>query len=526
MNIVPKSGGNTLSGSIFGTWGNGDMQGSNCADELKAAGSRRRARSSRATTSTARSAVRSAGTGSGSSARCAFQGNSNYIANMYDNKNAGDPTKWTYEPDLSRQAFKDQTWQNASGRITAQITPAQQGERLLGRAEGLQELRERRPRANATTSPEANTYADLGPMRFQQATYLAGQQQVPARGRLRLLLLALGRPRQGGPEHQATWCAWSSSARPAARSTATSPGLIYRSQTTDLFSDSATRTSPTLARGGVVRHRSTELQVRLHRHLLGDIRSANRSAQQPAVPRQQRRAQPVDAVHQQLQQNALDAQRRLLRAGAVDADRLTLQGALRYDHAWSWAPAQRIGPSASCRRRSSSRRRRSWTPTTTSRRAWPPPTTSSATARRRSRARSGKYLDATVTASNYGLANPTSRIPQNVDAHLDRRQQQLRRRTATCSTPTRRTCARPAATSAARSPTATSARPTFSNTIDPDILKGWGVRPSDWQLGRVGAARGAAARVGRGRLLPPWVPGLHRHRQPGGHGRRTSTSSA
>src|SRR5499426_379319 len=36
MNIVPKSGGNMVSGSIFGTWGNGDMQSSNLSDQLRA----------------------------------------------------------------------------------------------------------------------------------------------------------------------------------------------------------------------------------------------------------------------------------------------------------------------------------------------------------------------------------------------------------------------------------------------------------------------------------------------------------
>jgi hypothetical protein len=41
---------------------------------------------------------------------------------MYYNKNAGDPTKWTYEPDFSRQAFNDKTWQNASLRLTTQVS--------------------------------------------------------------------------------------------------------------------------------------------------------------------------------------------------------------------------------------------------------------------------------------------------------------------------------------------------------------------------------------------------------------------
>ena len=50
----------------------------------------------------------------------------------------------------------------------------------------------------------------------------AGQQQAAARRRLRLLLLALGRPREGGSRTPRTWCASSSSARRAAPPTATS----------------------------------------------------------------------------------------------------------------------------------------------------------------------------------------------------------------------------------------------------------------------------------------------------------------
>ena len=33
--------------------------------------------------------------------------------------------------------------------------------------------------------------------------------------------------------------------------------------------------------------------------------------------------------------------------------RMTLQGALRFDHAWSYSPEQVVGPTGSCRRRSS-----------------------------------------------------------------------------------------------------------------------------------------------------------------------------
>ena len=43
--------------------------------------------------------------------------------NVYYNLNAGDPTEWLYAPDLSRPEYSDRTFENASGRVTWQVTP-------------------------------------------------------------------------------------------------------------------------------------------------------------------------------------------------------------------------------------------------------------------------------------------------------------------------------------------------------------------------------------------------------------------
>ena len=42
---------------------------------------------------------------------------------MYFNRNAGDPTKWSYEPDLTQPSFSDQFWLSESLRLTWQATP-------------------------------------------------------------------------------------------------------------------------------------------------------------------------------------------------------------------------------------------------------------------------------------------------------------------------------------------------------------------------------------------------------------------
>ena len=50
-------------------------------------------------------------------------GSTRQSATVYYNLNAGDPGKWLYTPDLGRREYSDRTFDNASGRITWQLTP-------------------------------------------------------------------------------------------------------------------------------------------------------------------------------------------------------------------------------------------------------------------------------------------------------------------------------------------------------------------------------------------------------------------
>ena len=43
--------------------------------------------------------------------------------NVFYNLNAGDARKWLYSPDDGRRAYSDRTYENASGRLTWQVTP-------------------------------------------------------------------------------------------------------------------------------------------------------------------------------------------------------------------------------------------------------------------------------------------------------------------------------------------------------------------------------------------------------------------
>jgi hypothetical protein len=123
MNLIPREGGNQFKGSVFATAANEKWQSSNYTEELQAAGLR---------TPNALKLVYDVNPGAGgpivkdklwfySAAR--WQTTQSYIAGLYENLNAGDATKWTYEPDLSRRAFLPLVQKSVNTRLTWQISP-------------------------------------------------------------------------------------------------------------------------------------------------------------------------------------------------------------------------------------------------------------------------------------------------------------------------------------------------------------------------------------------------------------------
>jgi hypothetical protein len=123
MNVVPRTGGNKFTGSLFSSGANSAMQGSNFTDELRAAGLRDPNELIKAWE------VNGAIGGPIVRDRLWFflsakdQGTRLYVSGMYYNKNEGNPNAWTYEPDLSRRAIYDGTWIQVPLRLTLQATP-------------------------------------------------------------------------------------------------------------------------------------------------------------------------------------------------------------------------------------------------------------------------------------------------------------------------------------------------------------------------------------------------------------------
>jgi len=123
MNIVGKQGGNRFAGTFFMSGTGSKFQGNNLSSDIIAKGI------------TATGSIQKLWEVNPSLGgpivrdRLWFFGTFRYllsrqgVPSMWVNKNAGDPTKWTYDPDKSQQAINDGVWKQGNLRLTYQATP-------------------------------------------------------------------------------------------------------------------------------------------------------------------------------------------------------------------------------------------------------------------------------------------------------------------------------------------------------------------------------------------------------------------
>jgi Carboxypeptidase regulatory-like domain len=493
MNIIPRTGGNSLSGNGFGSWANDSLQGSNYTPALQAAG-----------LAAPNPLIKmydfnGAVGGPIQKDRIWFfgtarsQGSSSYIPIFY-NQNAGNPNAWLYVPDLSHQAVNDKTWVNGSLQLTAQLTPRNKLRLFWDEQNVCSKCENGGNYSNALTSPEANGFGDLYPMRAQQVTYSSPvSNKVLIEGGFGYFFSRWGGRAKNDPntESLVKVIEQCTAGCPA---NGNIPGLTYRSQTVDLFSDGRNKNVTVTWRGSIsFVSGSKSLKVGYQGSDLGDLRSANRGSNalryrfNNGVPNQ------LTMFINDFQNDLWMRDDALFAQGQWTVRRLTLQGGLRFDRAWSWAPPQQEGPTTFL----PTPLIYPQTPGVDSYKDLTPRMAATwdvfGNGKTALKANAGKYLEATITASNYGIANPTSRIVSSVsrtwtDANgnfipdcnlLNPAAQDLRSSGGDfCGAFSNQNFG----------------KSVYSNTIDPAILNGWGTRPSDWSIG-VGVQQEVLPRV-------------------------------
>jgi hypothetical protein len=414
------------------------------------------------------------------------QGSTRYIPGIFYNRNAGDATKWSYDPDRSKPQFTDRTWENLSGRVTWQATARNKiggfwDEQVVcrsceGTTYGITDP--------ARMSPEAGGLSQYKPLRVTQATWSS-----PASSRL-LFEAGLGTTYYGwgnferNPNPTRNLIRVTEACARGCASNGGVAGLVYRSQN---FADNYTgaytwRASTSYVTG------AHSVKVGYQGTYLVDDRTWFTNDQNLAF-------RVNDGVPDQITQSISPWQNDA-RAGWTafyaqeqwTVGTLTLQGAIRFDRAGSWFPQQQHGPT----------------------RFLPTPNIFPETkgvdsynditprlgvawdvfgnGRTALKANVGKYLEGVGTAGIYASANPTSRVPGGggfavgsvtrswTDANrdfnpdcdlLNPAQQDLRSAGGDFCGPISNQ---------------RFGQNVLTNTIDPDLLHGWGVRPSDWSI--------------------------------------------
>jgi hypothetical protein len=486
MNIVPESGGNTARGSLFASATGEDLQSDNLTQALSDQGVMR------ATPFTTLYDLSAAAGGPIARDRLwyfvtAHVGKSSKESgNVYYNLNAADPAQWLYAPDLSRPAYSDRTFENASGRLAWQVTRRNKisgfwdaqvlCRTCTGATAGLAEP--------ARVSPEA--VGVLGrPLHVSQATWSS-----PITNRLFLeagfggTFFGVGNfERTPNPTRDLIRVAEQCASGCAANGNI--PGLVYRSQ-----DFSVAHTGSYLWKGSLSFVTGTYgVKAGYQRTLMTDDRTWMTNDQNLTY-------RFDNGLPNQLTQSIspwVNDARAAWEAVFVQAqwtrERLTLQAALRFDRAWSWFPAQQEGPSRFLPAPiiiPETRGVDSYKDVT--------PRMGLAydlfgTGKTALKLSLGKYLEGVGVSGNYANTNPTLRMPQTTsvfgtagvtrawaDANrnfvpdcdlLNPAAQDLRDRGGDL-------CGVLSNTSFGRN--------LLTNTFDPDILDGWGVRPSDWQL--------------------------------------------
>ena len=363
LNIVPKEGGNSVRGSFYAAGVTEGMIGSNYTDELRTRG---------LTTPGETRKVWDFNLGIGGpikSDRVWFfgtfrdEGSERSVPGMFANANAGDPTKWTVRGRSEPSGRQRRVVPHDVDARDRAGDAAQQGRRSSGtsrsRAKAAPPPASRATRA--ARRPTISSTADRRPRRRRR-------RQPRSRPRPpRIATTAIASIRRSGRRPPPTSCCSKPALAPIAAAGAAKrcqasarpslirvveqcatgcaangniPGLTYRSGN---WSSNINWNSQWTAGASLVTG-SHSIKVGYQGALLFDDRKNFTNSEflqyrfNNGVPDQMTLSISAYPIHQRVRSDAFFAQEQWTRG------RMTLQGALRYDHAWSYFPEQTVGP--------------------------------------------------------------------------------------------------------------------------------------------------------------------------------------
>jgi hypothetical protein len=340
MNIVPKTGGNRISGSLFFSGTNEHLMSENFKNVPGLAAP-----------TPFKKIYDLNGSFGGPIKRdriwyfinARTQGSKRINANQFYNLNAGKADQWLYAPDLSKPGFSDRTWENVSARVTWQ---ANAKNKISGFWDEQATCRKCEGQTSGITdparlSPEAGSVGATKPLRVMQATWSS-----PVTSRL-LLDAGFGGvyygwgsfERDPNPTHDltrvveqcATGCADNGSI----------PGLTYRSQD---FNHNNTGSFGWKSNVSYVTG-SHSMKFGYQGAWMVDKRSWMTNSTELAYRVNNGIPNQLTQTLTPWQNDAYAGWHAAFWQEQYTAGRLTLQGAVRYDRAGSWFPEQTLGPS-------------------------------------------------------------------------------------------------------------------------------------------------------------------------------------